>query len=153
MTTKTQRMALILDLAEKDVEAAAAALATAKNRVAAEQLKLDDIISYINDYAESQAEGIRLSPEHMIRQRAFISQLNDAQRQQRLAIAEAERAFEHKKILWQEAHLKQRAMQDLVKRMAEDDAAIANKREEKLMDEWAARQHAASANQHSSKLH
>lgn len=153
MTSKAQRMALILDLAEKDVDAAANALAQAKNRVAAEQLKLDDIISYLNDYAQSQAEGIKLSPEHMIRQRAFISQLNDAQRQQRLAIAEAERAFEHKKTLWQEAHLKQRAMQDLVKRMAEDDAAIASKREDKLMDEWAARQHASGTNSHSSKLH
>lgn len=145
MSDKTKRMSLILELAEKDVDSAANEFAGAKARLAAERNKLEDILSYLNDYAAaSEAGNLRLSSEQLMRQRAFIGQLSQAQSQQRLLIAQNEREVEHKKSLWQKAHLKQRAMQDLVKRMSDEEQAHADKREEKLLDEWAQQQYVRS---------
>ena len=149
---KTKRMSLILELAEKDVDKAAEYFAAAKARLASEHNKLNDILEYLNAYAaENEQLGTKLSPEQMIRQRAFTQQLSQAQGQQRQLIATVEREVEHKKSLWQKAHLKQRAMQDLVKRMADDEQMLEDKHEEKLLDEWAQQRFV----QHSSqvKLH
>lgn len=152
MSDRTKRMGLILELAEKDVDAAAAAFADTKAHLASERNKLEDILNYINDYsATSEGEGLRLAPEQLMRQRAFIGQLSEAQSQQRQLIAQREREVEHKKSLWQKAHLKQRAMQDLVKRMSEEAQAQADKKEEKLLDEWAQQQFVRSDSQ--VKLH
>ena len=142
-SAKTKRLSLILELAEKDVVAAANKFTDAKARVAAEKLKLDDILAYLNDYAElNERPGLKRSPEQMIRERAFIQQLSQAQGQQRLLIAQTERDMEHKKAIWQKAHLKQRAMQDLVKRMEAEELVKVNKSEEKLLDEWVLQQNA-----------
>ncbi|HEY7774790.1 MAG TPA: flagellar export protein FliJ [Marinagarivorans sp.] len=152
MSDRAKRMGLILELAEKDVDAAATAFADAKAYLASERNKLDDILSYLNDYsATSEGAGVRLSPDQLMRQRAFIGQLSQAQAQQRQLIAQREREVEHKKSLWQKAHLKQRAMQDLVKRMSEEAQAHADKKEEKLLDEWAQQQYVRSDSQ--VKLH
>ena len=149
---KTKRMSLILELAEKDVDKAAEVFTTVKARLAAERNKLNDILEYLNAYAaENERLGARLAPEQMIRQRAFTQQLSKAQGQQRQLIATVEREFEHKKSLWQKAHLKQRAMQDLVRRMADDEQAMEDKQEEKLLDEWAQQRFAQASNQ--AKLH
>ena len=152
MSDKTKRMSLILELAEKDVESAANTFADAKARLASERHKLEDILDYLNDYAAANEAGnLRLSPEQLMRQRAFVGQLSQAQSQQRLLIAQNEREVEHKKSLWQKAHLKQRAMQDLVKRMSDEEQAHADKKEEKLLDEWAQQQFVRSEAQ--AKLH
>ncbi|WP_054113097.1 flagellar export protein FliJ [Marinagarivorans algicola] len=149
---KAKRMSLILELAEKDVDKAAEDFSVVKARLAAERNKLNDILEYLNTYAaENEQLGARLAPEQMIRQRAFTQQLSKAQGQQRQLIATVEREAEHKKALWQKAHLKQRAMQDLVKRMADDAQAMEDKQEEKLLDEWAQQRFAQASSQ--AKLH
>jgi flagellar FliJ protein len=141
MSDKSKRMSLILDLVEKEVQTAASAFSNAQSRLAVDRLKLEEILSYLNGYANAQqGAGLRLTPEQLIRQRAFIHQLSQAQTQQRLIIAQSERDVEHKKSLWQMAHLKQRAMQDLVKRMADEELAKSDKLEAKLLDEWAQQQ-------------
>ncbi|MDZ7923106.1 MAG: flagellar export protein FliJ [Marinagarivorans sp.] len=152
MVTTTKRMDLILDLAEKEVEAAASKFTDAKNKLVSEKNKLDDILAYLNDYTNSSEKaGTRLMPEQMIRQRAFVQQLSQAQSQQRILIAQTERDMEHKKSLWQKTHLKQRAMQDLVKRLSTEDQARLDKVEEKLLDEFAQQQYVRS--EAAQKLH
>ena len=152
MATINKRMDLILDLAEKEVDAAASKFTDAKNKLTAAKMKLDDILAYLNDYANSSEKtGTRLTPEQMIRQRAFVQQLSQAQSQQRILIAQIERELEHKKSLWQKAHLKQRAMQDLVKRLAAEDQTRLDKAEEKMLDEFAQQQYVRS--EAAQKLH
>ena len=107
MSGKTQRLELILELAQKDVDAAADVFSQAKNKLTTERQKLDEILDYLNDYAAAcEGSGTTLSPEQMIRQRAFVNQLSQAQTQQRHLIAQSERTLEDKKGVWQQAHLK-----------------------------------------------
>lgn len=152
MNQKSQRLSIVLELAEKEVDKAVEKLAKAQNQLSVERQKLDEIVEYLNDYSAScEKSGSIFSPEQMIRQRAFVRQLSEAQTQQRHAIAKAEREVEDKKSLWQQNHLKQRAMQELVKRLVDEETKIATKHEEKLLDEWALQQFQRNI-QHS-KLH
>lgn len=145
MAERSKRLELILELAQKDVDAAADVFTQAKNKLKIECQKLDEILDYLNGYAGScEKAGTMLSPEQMIRQRAFVNQLSQAQSQQRKLIAQSEQETEGKKGLWQQAHLKQRAMQDLAKRMADEEQWLESKEEEKLLDEWAQQQYVRS---------
>ena len=92
---------------------------------------------YRDDYrnAANSQSGLT-SVDRIARERQFLCQINEAVEQQKKLVLQFEKVLEQKKQVWQTAHLKHRALADLIDRIAKDEDRALEKAEQKILDEW-----------------
>ncbi len=149
---RSERLGLVLDLADKALKKAADVVESARQQLLTEQQKLEDLEHYYNDYSHSFAEtlaGIRA--QDVARQRAFLGQLSDAQKQQQLIVNQRGQLVANKQKLWHLAYLKQRAIEQLIQRLQKDETAALTRKEEKRLDEWSLQASARKINREKSE--
>jgi flagellar FliJ protein len=132
----------LIDLAKRDSDAAAKRLGVALKAVDDAKQKLDLLTGYRDDYANrfsaTQAAGI--TPMAYRNFQAFIEKLDNAIAGQHEVVQHAERRSEHEKKGWQLSERKRMSYTTLETRALEDQLKLENKRDQKAMDEHAARQ-------------
>lgn len=134
---RSQRLQVVLDLADKAVQNAAQVLETARQQLGSEEKKLTDLQHYYQEYSklfDSQSQGVRALD--VARQRTFLSQLQQAQQHQQQVIAQRRQLVATKQKLWHLAYLKQRAIAELITRLKKDENLALSRKEEKRLDEW-----------------
>jgi flagellar FliJ protein len=133
---KSKRLAVVLDLAEREKEQAAQAFEDSRRAHALERQKAEQLAGYYQDYAASFAATQGLRASDLIKQRNFLQQLADAQKQQQMAIRNAAQVLEARRHAWQTAHLKHKNLAELIARYRAQEDAAQDKKEQKMLDEW-----------------
>lgn len=132
----------LIELAQRDSDAAAKRLGVALKAVDEGQQKLTMLLGYRDDYARrldgAQVAGITpMAYQNFV---AFMAKLDSAISGQQEVLRHAQRKSELEKAAWQASERKRLSYRTLNERAAAEALRIENKRDQKLMDEHAARQ-------------
>lgn len=139
---KQSALTTLIELAERDADDAAKRVGAANKAVEEAQQKLDMLLGYRDEYARkleaAQVSGITPQAYHNFI--AFIGKLDNAVNGQREVLKHAEYRSTQEKTAWQAVERKRLSYRTLNERAAAQALHLENKRDQKLMDEHAARQ-------------
>lgn len=128
---------MVLDIAERTENKAAEAFEMARRLWLEDQEKMADLQRYYQDYETAFTQpSIRLRAQDIAQQRGFLQQLAEAVRQQAQIVERRRAIADTKQVDWRTAHLKRRALQELVARARADEQRHLTRKEEKMLDEW-----------------
>ena len=131
----------LIDLAQKDSDAAARRLGAANKLVEEAEQKLEMLVGYRDEYARkldaAQVAGITPFAYHNFV--AFIGKLDNALDGQRDVLKHARFKAETERKTLQESERKRLSYRTLNERAASEALKVQNKRDQKLMDDHAAR--------------
>jgi flagellar FliJ protein len=131
----------LIDLAQKDSDAAARRLGAANKLVEEAEQKLEMLVGYRDEYARkldaAQVAGITPFAYHNFV--AFIGKLDNALNGQRDVLKHAQFKAESERKTLQESERKRLSYRTLNERAASEALKVQNKRDQKQMDDHAAR--------------
>lgn len=131
----------LFDLAQRDSDEYARKLGVALKAVEEAQQKLDMLLGYRDEYARkldaAQVEGITPFAYHNFV--AFVGKLDNAILGQREVLKHAQHRAKVARTAWQESERKRLSYRTLNERAAHEALKVENKRDQKAMDEHAAR--------------
>ena len=129
------------ELARKDVDEAATALATANQRLQQARDQLELLQSYRQDYLDKLSRQLAAGLDAKAYQnfQRFMRMLDQAIAGQQDVVRAAEQQAELGLVSWRESHKKQRSYEVLSERSQDKARRIETKKEQKLMDEHAMR--------------
>lgn len=131
----------LIDLAQRDVDAAARRLGAALQQVEAAEQKLQMLLGYRDEYAvrleAAQMNGITPLAYHNFV--AFLAKLDNAVAGQREVLKHAQHKSGAEKQAWQASERKRLSYRTLSERAAQQALKLDNQRDQKLMDAHAAR--------------
>jgi len=131
----------LIDLAQKDSDAAAKRLGAANKLVEEAEQKLDMLVGYRDEYARkldaAQVAGITPFAYHNFV--AFIGKLDNALNGQREVLKHAQFKADSERKTLQESERKRLSYRTLNERAASEALKVQNKRDQKQMDDHAAR--------------
>ncbi len=139
--TRSKRIEPVVKLAENRENDAARALGESMQQLERQEQRLLELTSYRDEYArrfESHAGG-GMEPARLRDFRAFLAQLNQAIDQQRAVVEKARRDSEQQRRLWLGEHTRAKALDKVVERYRREEHHEAERREQKLLDEFAGR--------------
>ncbi|WLI87985.1 flagellar export protein FliJ [Massilia sp. R2A-15] len=132
----------LIDLAQRDTDAAAKRLGAALQAAEETEQKLAMLMNYREDYAKkleaAQMAGITPLAYHNFV--AFMGKLDNAINGQREVVKHAHHKSAVEKAAWQASERKRLSYRTLSERAAAETLRVENKRDQKAMDEHAARQ-------------
>jgi flagellar FliJ protein len=131
----------LIELAQRDSDAAAKRLGAALKAVEEAQQKLQMLLGYRDDYANrlDQAQMNGITPFAYANFVAFVGKLDNAINGQQEVLKHANYKSEQEKAAWQESERKRLSYRTLNDRAAAEALKIENKRDQKMMDDHAAR--------------
>lgn len=132
---------MLTDLAEKEVATATEALAQVMRAEREAQSKHDLLYGYRQDYVSNLNSLLQsgMSRDIHLNYQNFIAKLDDAIQGQLVVIAAATLQVKLKRELWQESQRKKLSYEVLSKRSEQRELKVEQKRDQKLMDEFAMR--------------
>ena len=132
----------LMELAQRDTDDAAKRLGAALKAVADAEEKLTMLAGYRDEYGKrfeaSQQAGI--TPMAYRNFQAFMEKLDNAIRGQEEVVRHSRRKSDQEKSIWQNAERKRMSYSTLNDRAQAQALKLENKRDQKAMDEHAARQ-------------
>jgi flagellar protein FliJ len=137
----TSALETLIELAQRDSDAAAKRLGAALKAVEEGEQKLKMLLGYRQDYADrlDQAQMAGITPFAYANFVAFVGKLDNAINGQREVLKHAQYKSELEKTSWQESERKRLSYRTLTERAAAEALKIENKRDQKMMDDHAAR--------------
>lgn len=131
----------LIDLAQRDSDDAAKRLGVALKLVEEAEQKLEMLTGYRDEYSRkldaAQVAGITPFAYHNFV--AFIGKLDNALNGQREVLKHAQYKANTERATWQESERKRLSYRTLNERAASEALKIQNKRDQKMMDDHAAR--------------
>jgi flagellar FliJ protein len=131
----------LVDLAQRESDERARRLGTALKAAEEAEQKLEMLLGYRDDYARkldtAQMEGITPFAYHNFA--AFVGKLDNAILGQREVLKHAQYKSSMERTAWQESERKRLSYRTLSERAAAESLRVENKRDQKAMDEHAAR--------------
>ena len=137
----TSALETLIDLAQRDSDAAAKRLGAALKAVEEAEQKLQMLLGYRDDYANKldQAQMNGITPFAYANFVAFVGKLDNAINGQREVLKHANYKSDQEKKAWQESERKRLSYRTLTERAAAEALKVENKRDQKMMDDHAAR--------------
>jgi flagellar FliJ protein len=137
----TSALETLVELAQRDCDAAAKRLGAALKAVEEAEQKLNMLLGYRQDYADrlDQAQMAGITPFAYANFVAFVGKLDNAINGQQEIVKHAKYKSELEKSTWQESERKRLSYRTLTERAAAEALRIENKRDQKMMDDHAAR--------------
>lgn len=136
------QLATLIDLAQRETDDCAKRLGAALKAIDDCQQKLQMLVGYRDDYAQrfeaNMANGI--TPMAYRNFQAFMLKLDSAITGQQQVVQHAQARSDQEKARWQDAERKRMSYTTLNNRAQEQALKLENKRDQKAMDEHAARQ-------------
>lgn len=131
----------LIELAQRDSDDAAKRLGAALKSVEEAQQKLQMLLGYRDDYANrlDQAQMAGITPFAYANFVAFVGKLDNAIKGQQEVLKHAKYKSDLEKATWQESERKRLSYRTLNERAAAEALKIENKRDQKMMDDHAAR--------------
>ena len=137
----TSALETLIELAQRDSDAAAKRLGAALKAVEEAEQKHQMLLGYRDDYANrlDQQQMAGITPFAYQNFVAFVGKLDNAINGQREVLKHANYKSELEKKAWQESERKRLSYRTLNERAAAEALKIENKRDQKMMDDHAAR--------------
>ena len=137
----TSALETLIDLAQRESDACAKRLGAALKAVEEGEQKLQMLLGYRDDYARQldAAQMAGITPFAYANFVAFLGKLENAINGQREVIKHAQYKADAEKRAWQDSELKRLSYRTLNERAALEALKIENKRDQKMMDDHAAR--------------
>ena len=137
----TSALETLIELAQRDSDDAAKRLGAALKEVEDAQQKLNMLLGYRDDYANrlDQAQMNGITPFAYANFVAFVGKLDNAINGQQEVLKHAKYKSDLEKTAWQESERKRLSYRTLNDRAAAEALKIENKRDQKMMDDHAAR--------------
>ena len=131
----------LIELAQRDSDDAAKRLGAALKAVDEAQQKLQMLLGYRDDYANrlDQAQMNGITPFAYANFVAFVGKLDNAINGQQEVLKHAKYKSDLEKATWQESERKRLSYRTLNDRAAAEALKLENKRDQKMMDDHAAR--------------
>jgi flagellar FliJ protein len=131
----------LIDLAQRESDACAKRLGAALKAVEEGEQKLQMLLGYRQDYADrlDQNQMAGITPFAYQNFVAFLGKLEQAINGQRDVLKHAQYKADTEKKAWQESERKRLSYRTLTERAALEALKIENKRDQKMMDDHAAR--------------
>lgn len=134
--SRSQRMQVVLVLAERKEQQAGQQFSQYRAQVDAEKEQLrqleDYAAQYLNTYSERKT-GVR--PHELIAYSSFIQRLAAARKDQETRIARMQLNLNRLQQLWQQAYQKRESLKDLIARLHQEESVALDKRLQKELDE------------------
>lgn len=139
--TKSQRINPILKLAEKREQDAARALGGSQHRLLEHQQRLDQLLSYREEYAQRMQEhGVQgITVSQMQGYQTFLSRLDAGIREQQYVLSSAMQEVDRCRSAWQATHIRSQALDKVQLRYLAEEVKVQDKRDQKDSDERALR--------------
>jgi len=136
------QLATLIDLARRETDEAAKRLGNALRMVDDCEQKLEMLAGYRNDYAQRFETSLTagMTPMAYRNFQAFLDKLDNAVKGQVEAVQKARKRSEHEKTLWQACERKRMSYTTLDNRAQQEALRVEARRDQKAMDEHAARQ-------------
>ncbi len=140
-STRSSRLAPVVDMAEKAEKTAAQRLGYFQGQVRLAESKLGDLERFRGEYQQQWIErGTKgVSGQWLMGYQGFLNQLETAVDQQRQSLAWHQTNLDRARESWQQAFARVEGLRKLVQRYIDEARAIEDKREQKLMDELSQR--------------
>lgn len=140
--TRTEKLEPVVKHVEKHEQSALQAVAFSQQQLHSQQLRLQQLISYQQEYANNlaQASANSYSAVQLQEYNRFLGQLDDTIKQQENLVNMATREVEIKRQTWKMRHSRSEAMHKVVDRLEASELKQSEKIEQKVMDEFALRQ-------------
>jgi len=137
----TSALDTLIDLAQRESDRRAKKLGAALKAVEDGEQKLQMLNGYRDDYARKleAAQQAGITPFAYQNFVAFLAKLETAVNGQKEVIKHAEFKAEMERKAWQESERKRLSYRTLTERAAAQALALDNKRDQKMMDDFAAR--------------
>ncbi|QNA90073.1 flagella biosynthesis chaperone FliJ [Massilia sp. Dwa41.01b] len=137
----TSALETLIELAQRDSDDAAKRLGAALRSVEEAEQKLQMLLGYRDDYANrlDQAQMNGITPFAYANFVAFVGKLDNAINGQQEVLKHAKYKSELEKTTWQESERKRLSYRTLTERAAAEALKTENKRDQKMMDDHAAR--------------
>jgi flagellar FliJ protein len=131
----------LIDLAQRESDDRAKRLGAALKAVEDAEQKLQMLHGYRDDYANrlNAAQMTGITPFAYQNFVAFLGKLENAVNGQAEVIKHAQHKADKEKLAWQESERKRLSYRTLTERAAAEALALENKRDQKMMDDHAAR--------------
>ena len=134
---RSERLSVVLGLAERQKEAADRYLAESQQRLQHAETQLIQLQDYMLEYQQqfTQAGQRGLTTDQLRQHQAFIGRLEQAMRQQHETIRVARQQLEQVKQYWQSVYARYKGIQKLTDKAVYSEQAVRDKREQQAIDE------------------
>ena len=140
-SSRAARLAPVIDMAERDEREAAVALGRCQQQLSLVPGKLGELERYRGDYQQQWInqgqQGV--SGQWLMNYQRFLTQLETAIGQQRQAAAWQQDNVNKARELWQQRYARLEGLRKLVQRYLQEARQAEDKREQKMLDEFAQR--------------
>ncbi len=137
---RSARLNVVYDLAKRQEDECAKALAAGRQAFERESAKLVELISYQTEYGSKKKEyGSGVAGVSALANLArFLLSLDQAVEQQRLTVGNYEQQLQRVKQEWARRHNKARKLAELIERYALEETLVEEKKVQKALDDQAA---------------
>jgi len=143
---KVAQLAPVIDMAERAEREAVKKLGQGQVQLAQAASKLTELEQYRDDYAQrwqlESSQGV--TAQWLINYQRFMSQLDTAITQQQRSVSWHQGNLEKLRQQWQQRHARLGGLRKLVERHLQEARKVADKREQKQLDEFCQRRPSAA---------
>ncbi|MBB1607091.1 MULTISPECIES: flagellar export protein FliJ [unclassified Pseudomonas] len=141
MNRRADRLAPVVEMALKAEREAARQLGLAQNQLLQAQRKLAELERFRADYQQQWIDRGRqgVSGQWLLDYQRFLAQLETAVEQQNRSLAWHQDVVEKARVTWSEKYARLEGLRKLVERYREEARLLADKQEQKQLDEFAQR--------------
>ena len=139
--TRTKKLKPVVQHVENKEQNALQAVAFSQRQLEQQQLRLQQLIAYREDYASRHEQGkpVLYQANQLKEFNRFVHQLDDTIQQQEQLVALAAREVEFKRQAWKLTRSRSDAMHKVVDRLQQQERDQEQRTEQKTMDEIALR--------------
>jgi len=140
--SRSSRLKPIIEFKDQQQKQCLQDMADSKTRWQAQQTQLDNLYLYQTEYHHKQAhenDQTSLSVMQLLEERRFLDQLENTIKQQLLIVKQAEREYQLKQQHWIQVKNDVTAVEHLVENLHDEERKLADKQEQKLLDEYGLR--------------
>lgn len=134
--TRSSRMAIVLNLAQKEEENAAQSLNIARQQLLSEQEQLQQLDDYRNQYlADYSVSSAPRNAQQLINYSSFIQRIDQLKLEQSQKVERVERVVVKAQTVWQQLYQKRKSIADLIERYKVEEQLAIDKKLQKEIDD------------------
>lgn len=138
---RSQRMQIVLMLAERHEQAAAQRLSNYREQINAEQAQLQQLEEYAAHYLDTYGSlKSGLHAQDLISYSGFIQRLGDAKKEQQVKVARMMQTLDQLQQDWRGKYRRRESIQELIVRLRHEENEVLEKRLQKELDDLSAQQ-------------
>lgn len=134
--SRSQRMQVVLVLAERQEQAAAERVGAARQQLRAEEEQLSQLQEYAQQYLNAYGackDNVRA--EQLMGYSSFLQRLEQAKNDQQQRLSRVQQQLDVVIGVWQQAYQKRESIKNLIQKLKHEEALLADKRLQKELDE------------------